>query len=227
MTKSGCESKSIYPVDKLGKSPSPLPVFHLLPTFPHLNHLRRVFFTTFICRRVSGAQHQKNRMITTSSHARCFSRSASHQLRDAPGFSQTTSHHHPIQTTPPSCSLPPSGGMSCPLPPSPGLIMSQGSRTWGQLSPDIFSGCLAVPFDSRTLIFVVQPSRSLAGPVAVVRKLALAAAVEPLLPFEAGVTDDVCQAGRTEGRVGSYLSEGQFHPVRVLPALHSWAPHIH
>lgn len=66
--------------------------------------------------------------------------------------------------------------------------------------------------DGGALIFVVQPSCSLAGPVAVVGKLALAAAVEPLLPFEAGVTDDVRQAGRTEGPVGSYLGEGPAPP---------------
>lgn len=66
--------------------------------------------------------------------------------------------------------------------------------------------------DGRALIFVVQPRCSLAGPVAVVGELALAAAVEPLLSFEAGVTDDVCQAGRTEGLVGSYLSEGPAPP---------------
>lgn len=99
--------------------------------------------------------------------------------------------------------------------------MSQGARTWVQLSPDVFGGCLAMPFDSRTLIFVVQPSRSLAGPVAVVGKLALAAAVEPLLPFEAGVTDDMRQAGRTEGRVGSYLSEGPVPPSEGLASFAS------
>lgn len=79
----------------------------------------------------------------------------------------------------------------------------------GQLSPDVFGGCLAVLLDGGALIFVVQPSCSLAGPVAVVGELALATAVEPLLPFEAGVTDDVRQAGRTEGPVGSYLGEGR------------------
>lgn len=81
------------------------------------------------------------------------------------------------------------------------LVLSQSAR--GQLSPDVFGGCLAVPLDGRALIFVVEPGRSLAGPVAVMGKLALPAAVEPLLPLEAGVTDDVCQAGRTEGHVGS------------------------
>lgn len=60
-----------------------------------------------------------------------------------------------------------------------------------------------MPLDGRALIFVVEPGRSLAGPVAVMGKLALPAAVEPLLPLEAGVTDDVCQAGRTEGHIGS------------------------
>lgn len=69
-----------------------------------------------------------------------------------------------------------------------------------------------MPLDGGALIFVVQPSRSLAGPVAVVGKLTLAAAVEPLLSFEAGVTDDVCQAGRTEGHIGLYLSEGPAPP---------------
>lgn len=79
--------------------------------------------------------------------------------------------------------------------------------------------------DGGALIFVVQPSRPLAGPVTVVGKLALAAAVEPLLPFEAGVTDEVRQAGRTEGPFGSYLGEGP--APRVLPALRPWAPHTH
>lgn len=41
---------------------------------------------------------------------------------------------------------------------------------------------------------MVQPGISLAGPVAVVGELALAAAMEPLLSFEAGVADYVCQA---------------------------------
>lgn len=89
-----------------------------------------------------------------------------------------------------------------------------GSVPGGQLSPDVFAGCLAVPLDGRALIFVVQPSRSLAGPVTVVGKLALAAAVEPLLPLEAGVTDDVCQAGRTEGPIGSCLGEGPAPPSK-------------
>lgn len=82
--------------------------------------------------------------------------------------------------------------MLCPLP---------GQR--GQLSPDVFSGCLAVPLDGRALIFVVEPGCSLAGPVAVIGELALPAAVQPLLPLEAGVTDDVCQAARTQGHLGS------------------------
>lgn len=83
--------------------------------------------------------------------------------------------------------------LSCPQVQSLGL----------QLSPDVLSGCLAMLLDGRALIFVVEPSRSLAGPVAVVGKLALAAAVEPLLPLEAGMTDDVRQAGRTEGPISS------------------------
>ena len=61
---------------------------------------------------------------------------------------------------------------------------------------------------------MVQPSRSLAGPVTVVGELALATAVEPLLPFEAGVTDDMRQAGKTEGPVGSYLGEGPAPPSK-------------
>lgn len=76
----------------------------------------------------------------------------------------------------------------------------------GLLSPDVLSGCLAVLLDGRALIFVVQPGISLAGPVAVVGELALAAAMEPLLSFEAGVADYVCQAGRTKRHVGLCLS---------------------
>lgn len=60
-----------------------------------------------------------------------------------------------------------------------------------------------MPLDGRALIFVVEPGCSLAGPVAVIGELALPAAVQPLLPLEAGVTDDVCQAARTEGHLGS------------------------
>lgn len=60
-----------------------------------------------------------------------------------------------------------------------------------------------MPLDGRALIFMVEPGCSLAGPVAVIGKLALPAAVQPLLPLEAGVTDDVGQAARTEGHLGS------------------------
>lgn len=92
----------------------------------------------------------------------------------------------------------------------------------GQLPPDVFGGCLAVPLDGGALIFVVQPGGPLAGPVAVVGELALAAAVEPLLAFEAGVADDVCQAGRTEGHTGSCLGDGAA-PPRKGPA-HGFLP---
>lgn len=111
-----------------------------------------------------------------------------------------------------------SGHLALPYHPLEGCpVLSHHAQTAGSapgdwLSPDVFSGCLAMLLDGGALIFVVQPSRSLAGPVAVVGKLALATAVEPLLSFEAGMTDDVCQAGRTEGPVGSYLSEGPAPP---------------
>lgn len=60
--------------------------------------------------------------------------------------------------------------------------------------------------DGRALVFVAEPGCSLAGPVAVVGELALPTAVQPLLPLEAGVTDDVCQAARTEGHLASVRS---------------------
>lgn len=97
-------------------------------------------------------------------------------------------------------------------------------QPWVQLPPDVFSGCLAMPLDGGALVLVVQPGGPLAGAVAVVGELALAAAVEPLLAFEAGVADDMCQAGRTEGHTGSFLgdmgsstSKGSAHGVLPPP----------
>lgn len=81
-----------------------------------------------------------------------------------------------------------------------------------------------MPLDGGALVLVVQPGGPLAGAVTVVGELALAAAVEPLLAFEAGVADDVCQAGRTEGHRGSFLgdmgsstSKGPAHGVLPPP----------
>lgn len=128
ITEPGFESKSMYPVDKLGKSPSPLPLFYLLPTFPHLlNYPGQVCLITFSCSRVFGAQHQKKSRNTTPSHPGCSSKSPSQKLRDAPGLSQTVSHLHSIQMRPLGSSTPPSRGMPCPLPPSPGCWLSP----WG------------------------------------------------------------------------------------------------
>ena len=62
MMELGCEAKSMHSIDKLGKSPSPLPLFHLLPTFPRLlNHPGQVCLTTFSCSRVFGGLHQKKK----------------------------------------------------------------------------------------------------------------------------------------------------------------------
>lgn len=94
--------------------------------------------------------------------------------------------------------------LSSPIVPPPGGApdsQAVGSGPREPLSPDVLSGCLAVLLDGRALIFVVQPGISLAGSVTVVGELALAAAMELLLPFEAGVADYMCQAGKTESRL--------------------------
>lgn len=57
MVEPGCEDKLMYPIGKLGKNPSLLSLFHLLPSFPHLlNHPGWVCLTRF---RLFGTQHQK------------------------------------------------------------------------------------------------------------------------------------------------------------------------
>lgn len=207
MMELGCEVKSMYPIDKSGKSPSPLPLFHLLPTFLHLRNCPGwVCLTMFSCSRLFWGPAPKKKAEAQPPHT-----------PDAPAGPHTLSSRI-LLTFPkpsPTSTLSKSGHPALPHHPPEGCpVLSHrpqaaSSVPGGQLSPDVFGGCLAVLLDGGALIFVVQPSCSLAGPVAVVGELALATAVEPLLPFEAGVTDDVRQAGRTEGPVGSYLGEGR------------------
>jgi len=197
ITEPGCKSKSMYPADKLGRPPflfqfsTSSPLSHTSKTTPANSASSRSDVAQFFA-----AQHQNQKQDTLTpwmlfqvpiSSAQGCSWPLSNHLPPAPCPNQATQLFHTTIWRD---------------------TLSSPTIPWGQLSPDVFSGYLAILLDGRALIFVVQPSRSLAGPVAVVGELALAAAVEPLLPFEAGVTDEVRQAGGTEGPGGSYLGKG-------------------
>lgn len=85
----------------------------------------------------------------------------------------------------------------------PGLTFGNPKPCHGdQLWPDVLIGHLPVSLDGWTLVLVVQPSILLARAVAVMGKFALPAAVELLLPLEAGVAHDVNEAA-SEGEMKS------------------------
>lgn len=66
------------------------------------------------------------------------------------------------------------------------------------ISPDVFVGRFPLLPDGRALVFVIDPGILLAGPIAVMRKLALATAMEFLMPLKASVADEVSEAEKEE-----------------------------
>lgn len=203
-----CEDKRMYPIGKLGENLSPLSLFHLLPSFPHLlNHPGWVCLTTF---RVFGAQHQKK---TKQEHISCTTDAAPGPSPFSLGMPLAYPKPFPTSTLPQSGHPAlPCQRMPCPLPGHGGPAL-----TWRfQRVP-----CRASWWQSTHFC---GWARLLSGRSCHSNRRTCTAHSGAASPASWSRCDRWRVSGWKDRRT-PWISEGQLCPAKILPVLHPWAPH--